>query len=203
MDNERTFTFHLTAYDIGKYLPEVSRALERRSELIAQTKYASKKRRASTPKSSGNFQKRSALITLLVGIATLALAALCLIVYFRNTAEIFFLICGLVFAAAGVFAVVHSQRKNPYARDAAKLLKGKDQFLPEDDIKIIFSEYGMRSQRSFIPYKEFQCWMETDDLFMLVYGPLVTLLQKTDLIDGEIKDFRALLIENIKLHAKA
>ena len=83
-----------------------------------------------------------------------------------------------------------------------KLLKNKDSFLPEDNIRIVFNEYGMRSARSFIPYNEFQCWIETEDLFLFMYGPLVTLLQKTDLEDGELTDFRQPVIANIKLHAK-
>ena len=67
----------------------------------------------------------------------------------------------------------------------------------------MFSELGMRSARSFIPYKEFQCWIETEDLFIFMYGPLVTMLQKTDLIDGELTDFRRLILDNIKLHASS
>ena len=119
-----------------------------------------------------------------------------------GTPRSFFLLIGAALLGGGIFGFYHAGRSNPYARDAAKLLKNKDSFLPEDNIRIVFNEYGMRSARSFIPYNEFQCWIETEDLFLFMYGPLVTLLQKTDLEDGELTDFRQLVIANIKLHAK-
>lgn len=200
MENQ-SFTFLLTAYDIPRYQPQVARALERRSELLAQLKYRSKKQRGTMPQSKGGFHRRSQRLTVAMSCVALALAALCLVVFARNSAETLMLAFGAVLAAAGVFGLIYSRRDH-YSRDAEKLLRGKDQFLAEDGIKIVFSELGMRSARSFIPYKEFQCWIETEDLFIFMYGPLVTMLQKTDLIDGELTDFRRLILDNIKLHAK-
>ena len=202
MNEERSFTFRLTAYDIPKYIPEVSAALERRSELLAQLKYANKKKLKGVPQSKGNFHGRNRRTTYIMSAVGVLLGAGALYLSSAMGWDIFFLLIGAALILGGAYGFYHASRSNPYARDAAKLLDRKDQFLAEDDIKIIFNEYGMRSQRSFIPYKEFQCWIETEDLFLFMYGPLVTLLQKTDLVGGEIKDFRQLVIENIKLHAK-
>ncbi len=199
---EQSYTFRLTAYDIPRYLPQVSRALERRSELAGQLKYANRKKLTGVPQSRGNFHGRNRRTTYIMSAVGIVLGAGSLYLSASLGWDIFFLIIGAVLAAAGIYGFYHAGRSNPYARDAAKLLKGKDSFLSEDDIRIVFNEYGMRSARSFIPYNEFQCWIETEDLFLFMYGPLVTLLQKTDLVDAEISDFRQLVIGNIKLHAK-
>ena len=199
---EQIYTFRLTAYDIPRYLPQVSRALERRSELAGQLKYAIRKKLAGVPQSRGNFHGRNRRTTYIMSAVGIVLGAGSLYLSASLGWDIFFLIIGAALVIAGIYGFYHAGRSNPYARDAAKLLKGKDSFLAEDDIRIVFNDYGMRSARSFIPYNEFQCWIETEDLFLFMYGPLVTLLQKTDLVDAEISDFRQLVIGNIKLHAK-
>ncbi len=199
---EQIYTFRLTAYDIPRYLPQVSRALERRSELAGQLKYANKKKLTGVPQSRGNFHGRNRRTTYIMSAVGIVLGAGSLYLSASLGWDIFFLIIGAALVIAGIYGFYHAGRSNPYARDAAKLLKGKDSFLAEDDIRIVFNDYGMRSARSFIPYNEFQCWIETEDLFLFMYGPLVTLLQKTDLVDAEISDFRQLVIGNIKLHAK-
>ena len=199
---EQSYTFRLTAYDIPRYLPQVSRALERRSELAGQLKYANRKKLTGVPQSRGNFHGRNRRTTYIMSAVGIVLGAGSLYLSASLGWDIFFLIIGAALVIAGIYGFYHAGRSNPYARDAAKLLKGKDSFLAEDDIRIVFNEYGMRSARSFIPYNEFQCWIETEDLFLFMYGPLVTLLQKTDLVDAEISDFRQLVIGNIKLHAK-
>ncbi|HIS66417.1 MAG TPA: YcxB family protein [Candidatus Scatomorpha merdipullorum] len=201
------FVFRLSAYDIEKLKPQVASALERRSELVARLKHASKKTRANAVEDTGRrgyggFHRRSSKITLVVSSVSLVLGTAFLIGGVALGNFVFFLALGVLLLAAGVYGVISSRRGNPYERDAAKLLDGKDKFLAEDDIRLVFSDVGMRSQRSFIPYKEFQCWMETDDLFMLIYGPLVTILQKHDLIEGELNDFRRLITKYIPIHAR-
>ncbi|HIT30563.1 MAG TPA: YcxB family protein [Candidatus Scatomorpha stercoravium] len=199
---QESYTFHLTAYDVDRYMPQVARALERRSELLAQLKYANKKKLRGVPQSKGNFHGRNRRTTYIMSAVGIVLGAAALYLSFSLGWELFFLLIGAALLGGGIFGFYHAGRSNPYARDAVKLLKNKDSFLPEDNIRIVFNEYGMRSARSFIPYNEFQCWIETEDLFLFMYGPLVTLLQKTDLEDGELTDFRQLVIANIKLHAK-
>lgn len=199
------YVFRLTAYDVQALLPQVSRALERRSELMAKTKFAGKKRiRAALNSSDENFHRRSSLITMLVGLAAVVLGVAAIVFGAMNSGEIFMLVLGAVLAAAGIFAVARSSmgKRNPYKADAAKLLQGKDKFRAEDNIRIVFNSEGMRTARSFIPYREFQCWIETQDLLLFMYGPLVTMLQKTDLIEGSLGDFRRLALDNILLHAK-
>ena len=99
----------------------------------------------------------------------------------------------------GVFKDRRPGQRNPFDKQAAKLLEGKDKIKVTDDIRISFNNVGMRTARSFIPYTEFYCGFETKDLLLLVYGPLVTLLQKRDLIEGELDELRTLLEKQLPL----
>lgn len=99
----------------------------------------------------------------------------------------------------GVFKERRPGQRNPFDKQAAKLLEGKDKIRVSDDIRITFNSAGMRTARSYIPYTEFYCGFETKDLLLLVYGPLVTLLQKRDLVEGDLDGLRALLEKELPL----
>lgn len=101
----------------------------------------------------------------------------------------------------GIFKERKPGKRNPFDKSAAKLLEGKDQFDPADDIRIVFNDVGMRTMRSFVPYTEFYCGFEMKDAIMLVYGPLVTLVQKKDLIEGDLEGLCALFKKELPLFA--
>ena len=152
---EPKYIFRLTAYNAKKLLPQVSRALEERNEMVSRAKYPflwrhkdklAAKGKAKPPKPSPDW------------------------------------------------------KKNPYDKTAANLLKGKDQFLPEDNIQILIYDEGLKSHASYTPFKEFYGVIETKDTIMLVYGPLVTLLQKRDLLGGDLDGLRSLLQERIAIY---
>ena len=88
-------------------------------------------------------------------------------------------------------------KKRSFDKLAARLLKGKDQLYAEDNIRILLYDEGLKSHASYTPFTEFYGVIETKDTFMLVYGPLVTLLQKHDLIQGDINELRVFLEERI------
>ena len=85
------------------------------------------------------------------------------------------------------------------ALEARNVLVSRAKMRLRLNIRISFNNVGMRTARSFIPYTEFYCGFETKDLLLLVYGPLVTLLQKRDLIEGELDELRALLEKQLPL----
>ncbi len=142
--NEVRFVFRLTAYDTAALQPQVSRALEKRNEMVSRAKYPFLWKRKDKLKAKGK-------------------------------------------------ARPERHRPGAFDKHAARLLKGKDEFLPEDDIRITLYDEGLRSHASYTPFSEFYGAIETKDTFMLVYGPLVTLLQKHDLIQGELEDLRKFL----------
>lgn len=155
--SEPRFVFRLTAYDTKALLPQVSRALELRNEIVSRAKYPflwkAKDKRAAKGKDRPPKPRPEG-------------------------------------------------KPNPYDKLAAKLLKGKDEFLPEDNIRILLYDEGLKSHASYTPFTEFYGAIETDDTFLLVYGPLVTLLQKKDLIEGDIDELRELFKERIPVNKK-
>ena len=101
------FVFRLSAYDIEKLKPQVASALERRSELVARLKHASKKTRANAVEDTGRrgyggFHRRSSKITLIVSSVSLVLGAAFLIGGVALGNFVFFLALGVLLLAAGV-----------------------------------------------------------------------------------------------------
>ena len=92
---------------------------------------------------------------------------------------------------------VRAARQGAYDKAASKLLQGKDEFRAEDDIRISFYSEGMKTSRSYVPFTEFYAALETRDTFMLIYGPLVTVLQKRDLVQGDLGELRELFREQL------
>lgn len=87
---------------------------------------------------------------------------------------------------------------------AAKiLLEGKDKSSAEQAASVSFSEEGMTvpaggGKAEFVPYREFECAVETADSFLFVFGGRVLLLQKMDLKAECTGDFCSLISEKVK-----
>ena len=62
-------------------------------------------------------------------------------------------------------------------------------------------ECGVSCGVESVPYSDFECVVETEDLFLLVYGERVTVLQKKDLAAGDPRDFSSMMAENITKYA--
>ena len=142
---EPRFIFRLTSYHTDKLLPQVSRALELRNEIVSRAKYPFLWKRKDKLKAKG--KERPA----------------------------------------------RPSKSGAYDKAAGKLLKGKDELCAKDDIRILFYDEGMKTHASYIPFTEFYGAIETRDTIMLIYGPLVTLLQKHDLLEGDLGKFREML----------
>lgn len=142
---EPRFIFRLTSYHTDKLLPQVSRALELRNEIVSRAKYPFLWKRKDKLKAKG--KERPA----------------------------------------------RPSKSGAYDKAAGKLLKGKDELHAKDDIRILFYDEGMKTHASYIPFTEFYGAIETRDTIMLIYGPLVTLLQKHDLLEGDLGEFREML----------
>ena len=94
-------------------------------------------------------------------------------------------------------------KKNPFDRAAKILLEGKDKSSAEQAASVSFSEEGMTvpaggGKAEFVPYREFECAVETADSFLFVFGGRVLLLQKMDLKAECIGDFCSLISEKVK-----
>lgn len=112
------------------------------------------------------------------------------------------LIAGALAIGIGIGGLWRSRkrkhRKDPFDQPARALLAGKDAIAAEAGFSAAFSEEGMalsapNADALCIPYSEFECAVETEDLLLFVYGGRVTLLQKADLTTGTIDAFRAFI----------
>jgi len=96
-----------------------------------------------------------------------------------------------------------ARKKNPFDRAAKILLEGKDKSSAEQAASVSFSEEGMTvpaggGKAEFVPYREFECAVETADSFLFVFGGRVLLLQKMDLKAECTGDFCSLISEKVK-----
>ena len=192
--NDETYVFRLTAYNIEHLLPQVSAALEKRNELASRFHHAKR--------NDPEHMRRLRTMGLILALPGVAVTAYSLLAFMER---IPYFALGVTLVICGLVCLWNSRykKKNPYDKAAAKLLSGKDQFLAEDDIRVIFNELGMKSVHSFIPYTEFACTVETNELFFLSYGPLVTMVKKSDLIEGDLDGFRKLVKRMIPQYARA
>ena len=54
-----------------------------------------------------------------------------------------------------------------------------------------------QGETEFIPYSDFESAWETEDTLLLVFGQRVTLLQKQDLVQGNLNGLSRLLAEKV------
>ena len=113
-------------------------------------------------------------------------------------------------AAATVFGILglwgSRKKKNPFDTSARILLDGKETLTADLALSVSFSEKGMALPEKnggveSVPYSDFECVVETEDLFLLIYGERVTVLQKKDLAAGDPRDFSSMMAENITKYA--
>ena len=178
------YIFHISPYDTEKLLPQVSRALEKRTEMVSRERFPGLWKHTDRFRSMARGRKRSRLRTR--GMSALCLAA-------------------GIFLGAGIIGLWQSRarKKNPFDRAAKILLEGKDKSSAEQAASVSFSEEGMTvpaggGKAEFVPYREFECAVETADSFLFVFGGRVLLLQKMDLKAECTGDFCSLISEKVK-----
>lgn len=194
------YIFRLTAYNKRALMPQVVKALETRANLIehAKRRLPWQKREPFDPERH-DYVNNDRAARIRGGIA-FAICALCIAGALAfESAMIVLLIAAIIALGFGIMELWSSRPGRPklYAKSAEKLLEGKDKFLAEDGIEVKFYETGMLVGKNFIPFGEFLCGFETADTFLVVYGPLVTLLQKKDLTLGDEDGFREYLRTNL------
>ncbi len=195
------FVFTVTPYDREQLLPQVSHALEQRTELVSRQKYPGLWRLTDSFRKNPGGSTRSPLRTRMMSIVWLVLGIFLLVPSLMAPRELMVpLLVGAVAIAAGAGGLWRGRknRKNPFDKSAAILLS-RLKSLPEgEEIQVAFSADGMtmgasdQSTRT-IPWDQFTCAVETPDTILLVYEHQVLLLQKKDLTLGTQQNFRMLL----------
>lgn len=204
--NTTDYTFRLSAYDIGHLLPQVSKALERRTELVSRRRLPALWN-LTDKLSSSKGEARRRLHTRLFGIFCLVAGIVLLVPGLMNPKELRLpLILGVLAVISGAADLWRSrkQKANPFDSSARMLLNGKDAYTEEDTMEISFFETAMmlpgEDDDSCVLYEDFKYVFETADIFLLVFDTRAVVLQKKDLITGDTDAFRAFLTSRVSAY---
>ena len=200
------YIFHISPYDTEKLLPQVSRALEKRTEMVSRERFPGLWKHTDRFRSMARGRKRSRLRTRGMSALCLAAGTFLAVPGLMEPRELFVpLLVGAAAMGAGIIGLWQSRarKKNPFDRAAKILLEGKDKSSAEQAASVSFSEEGMTvpaggGKAEFVPYREFECAVETADSFLFVFGGRVLLLQKMDLKAECTGDFCSLISEKVK-----
>ena len=205
----KIFTFRISPYETEKLLPQVSRALEKRMELVSRERYPGMWKATDRFRDAAQGRSRSRLRTRVLSVMCLAAGIFLLIPGIMKPGELFIpLLAG---AAATLFGILglwgsRKKKKNPFDTSAQILLKDKDSLAADPALVVSFSGEGMalpakNSGVENVPYSDFECAVETEDLFLFVYKEQVIVLQKKDLAAEDRHEFCSMLMENITKYA--
>ncbi len=198
-------SFEISPYDISRLLPQVSKALEKRTEIISRESHPGMWQHIDRLNSAAQGKRRSSFCSKLVSIVCLAAGIFLLIPGLVKPQELLVpLVAGAVAVIYGLVNLWRSRkdRKNPFDKSAALLLAGKDTISEGQAVTVSFSDNGMtipadNGNTELVPYSDFECAVETADTLLFVYRERVTVLQKRDLTTGSINDLSALISERV------
>lgn len=203
------YLFQISSYDISRLLPQVSKALEKRSEHLSRERYPNMWRQIDRLPSRSRGASRSRLRTRLFSIFCLAAGVILVVPGLMEPKELLVpLVAGAAAIALGVTRLwrTRKNRQNPFDRSARLLLERKDQTPESPAPTVSFSDQGMRlssqGETEFIPYSDFESAWETEDTLLLVFGQRVTLLQKQDLVQGDFSGLSRLLAEKVAAYQR-
>ena len=203
------YTFQVSPADINALLPQVSQALEKRTELVSRARYPGLWKQTDKHNAAGR-TSRSKLTARIPSLACLILGVILFVPSVMNPHEsLSLLLPGTAGIATGIVSLWHSGKrsKNPFDRSAKQLLEGKD-VIP-DGVSFLVSFAGKKAtltvisdseKEELLPYSSFECIIEAKDVFLLTYQNQVLLLQKKDLTEGSIDEFRKFISSRISLH---
>ena len=206
---DNPYLFQISSYDIRHLLPQVSKALENRSEHLSRERYPKMWRYIDRLPSPSRRANRNQLRTRLFSILCLAAGVILVVPGLMEPKEL--LVPLVVGAAAIVLGVTRlwltrKNREKPFDRSARLLLEGKDQTPESPAPTVSFSDQGMslseKGGSEFVPYSDFESAWETEDTLLLVFGQRVTLLQKQDLVQGDFSGLSRLLAEKVAAYQR-
>ncbi len=196
MTNEN-YIFEISPYDRSRLLPQVSKALEKRTEILSRERYPGLWQHTDYLNHTAQGKRRSNFPAKLVRILCLAAGIFLMVPGLVKPRELFVpLVAGLAAVVYGIAGVLSRKknRKNPFDNSAALLLAGKDTISERQAVTVSFSGDGMtipgeNGSVEHVPYSDFGCVLETEDTLLFVYGERVAVLQKQDLTAGNLNDF--------------
>jgi len=200
------YVFHISAYDSNKLLPQVSKALEKRTELISRKRFPFMWKLTDSFNSLSRKKPKNRPQTSIAAIICFALGIFLFIPGIAEPQKLFVpLITGAAAIAVGAAGLWRGKkrRENAFDKPARKLLTGIGNISAQHKVTVSFSDDGMtlaaaNADAVFVAYNDFECAVETEDIFLFVYRDCVTVLQKSDLEATRIDGFHKFISGKIE-----
>ena len=190
--------FDLTAYDAKALIPQISAALEkmtedRSKESLPRLWKAIDALGGSKPRAQASPRTR---------VLSIVCLALGIFLFVPGLTDPQGLLVPLLAGAAGVGAGIGGLIRNRKAKSssfdkaAATLLSHMNKAVQENNgVSVAFNERELTISADVdsqtIPYAKVEHALETPDAFLIVFAERIMVLQKKDLLDGDIEGFRA------------
>lgn len=174
------------------YIPQLTYALEKRTELLSRAKYPGLWKHTDELRQIPKV-KKSPLRTKLLGIFNLALGIFLFIPGVMKPKELFVpLIVGAIGIGAGIGALLRGKvkKKNRFDKPARQLW---EMYVDKDPATVSFNDSKMiiavADDAEATPYNDFEYIIETNDLFLVTFVGKVIVLQKNTLTGGTCPEF--------------
>lgn len=210
------YIFEMQSHDAEPLLAQVSRALEKRTELMSRKQYASLwkatdrlNERQKDSAGPGQVHKGLTIFNLILGSFLLLTALLAKMQGRPMDGTILFV--GVVAVGVGILRLrtepMKSKTQKRFDRAAGMLLEKLADIQP-GQIRITFDENGMEmwegEAAEQVSYSKFECIVEEEDLFLVTFDDKAMVLPKADLTHGSTEDLRNLFLNQEKiLHGQA
>ncbi len=202
------FTFQLSKYDQDDMEAQVSKALEKRTELSSRRTLPGLWRaidRLDGPKAPKPVLRRRATRYKIYGVVLLALGIFLLVPGLTEPKELLVpLITGAISVLLGFMYLIPRREKpsQQFHAAAGELLAGVQavEVVGNRPILVHFGPDGMMlPDGKVIPYACFDAVVETESIYLLTWKERVTVLQKRDLRAGTQEGFLCFLEEKTQL----
>ena len=198
------FEFQISPYTDPSLVQQVSRALEKRTELRAREQFPKLWRITDNlnPKHEGKAVSNGRRVRYRVyGILLIAMGVVLVVPGIMDPKHLLVpLVAGAVGILAGIFTLLtgsggQAQSKR-FDQAAEKLLKG---FEAPPAAQVRFTPGGMEiAGKPAAVYSDVDFAAETENLFLLTWNEKVTILQKKDLVGGDCAQFAAFLHKQLQ-----
>lgn len=210
------YIFEMQPHDAEPLLAQVSRALEKRTELMSRKQYASLwkvtdrlNERQKDSAGPGRVHKGLTIFNLILGSFLLLTALLAKMQGRPMDGTVLFV--GVLAVGVGILRLrtepMKSKTQKRFDRAAGMLLERLADLQP-GQIRITFDENGMEmwegETAEQVSYSKFECIVEEEDLFLVTFDDKAMVLPKADLTHGSTEDLRNLFLNQEKiLHGQA
>lgn len=201
-----TYLFQVSGYDESRLLPQVTKALEVRTEMISRQRLPGMWKLTDRFNSMARGRKRSKVRTRVMSVICLALGLFLFLPALMEPWELLVpLLVGAFAIGAGIGGLWRSfrRKKNPFEQGARMLLTNANGGIDGKKVTVSFGEEGMcvavDGANTNVPWQALAYAIEAENIFLLVHHERATLLQKSDLTAGTPEAFRQFIAEKTQL----